>query len=92
MLKMTNFAKHNVAAHKSGFVDWITISSNLLFVMNYATNFEDFAKNTFYNRVRVIDYDVTGYLEGVEIVSMDYRRWKKEDRRRKMFHPRYWYR
>lgn len=59
--------------HKSGYVDWITLSSNLLFVMNYATNYEDFVKNTFYNRVRTVDYDVDGYLEGVEIVSMDYR-------------------
>ena len=59
--------------HQSGYVDWITLSSNLLFIMNYATNFEDFAKNTFYNRVRKEDYDVSGYLEGVEIVSMDYR-------------------
>lgn len=59
--------------HRSGYVDWITLSSNLLFIMNYATNFEDFAKNTFYNRVRREDYDVSGYLEGVEIVSMDYR-------------------
>ena len=59
--------------HKSGFVDWITISSNLLFVMNYVGSYEEFAKMTFYNRVRVVDYDVSGYLEGVEIVSMDYR-------------------
>lgn len=58
----------------SGFVDWFTLSSNLLFTMNYARNFEEFSKETLYNRVRMEDYSADGYLEGVERVSMDYRK------------------
>ncbi|MBQ9658593.1 MAG: DNA adenine methylase [Clostridia bacterium] len=60
--------------NKSGYVDWISLSSNLLFTMNYAHNFDEFRKSTLYNRLRKDDYDVEGYLDGVEIVSMDYRR------------------
>ena len=57
-----------------GAVDWLTLSSNLLFTMNYVQNFEAFSKETLYNRLRLTPYDATGYLEGVEVVSMDYRR------------------
>lgn len=60
--------------NKSGFVDWFSISSNLHFTMNYSHNMEEFRKETLYNRVRKDDYDTESYLEGVEIVSMDYRR------------------
>lgn len=59
--------------NKTGYVDWISISSNLHFTMNYSHNFEEFRKETLYNRLRKDDYDVEGYLEGVEVVSMDYR-------------------
>ncbi len=59
--------------NKSGYVDWFTISSNLHFTMNYSHNFEEFRKESLYNRVRLADYDADGYLEGVETVSMDYR-------------------
>lgn len=60
--------------NKSGYVDWFSISSNLLFTMNYAHSFEEFSKETLYNRMRLEGYDAEGYLEGVEVVSMDYRR------------------
>ncbi len=61
-------------ADKRGYVDWITLSSSLKFAMNYATSLEGFVKDTLYNSVRQSDYDATGYLEGVEIVKMDYRK------------------
>lgn len=57
-----------------GAVDWLTLSSNLLFTMNYVQSFEAFSKETLYNRLRLTPYDATGYLEGVEVVSMDYKR------------------
>ena len=60
--------------NKSGFVDWFSISSNLHFTMNYSHNFVEFSKETLYNRMRKDDYDAEGYLDGVEVVSMDYRR------------------
>lgn len=66
---------------QSGYVDYITISSSLLFSMNYATNYADLAKQTMYNVVRKNDYQpAPDYLTGVEVVNMDYRqlfdRWK----------------
>lgn len=42
---------------QSGFVDYITLSSSLLFSMNYATSYEQFAKQTIYNNVRQTDYN-----------------------------------
>lgn len=56
-----------------GFVDYITISSSVLFSMTYAISFETLAKETFYNKVRQSPYDGVGYFEGLEIVSMDYK-------------------
>lgn len=65
----------------TGYVDYITISSSLLFSMNYATNFDDLSKQTMYNVVRKNDYEpAPDYLSGVDVVCMDYRqlfdRWK----------------
>lgn len=66
---------------RSGYVDYITISSSLLFSMNYATNFDDLSKQTMYNVCRKNDYEpAPDYLAGVDIVCIDYRalfdRWK----------------
>ena len=58
---------------EEGYIDWVTISSSILFSMNYATNFEQLKKETFYNKVRLSDYCVDGYLEGVDRVKKDYR-------------------
>ena len=58
---------------EKGFVDCITISSSLLFSMNYVTEREEFAKSTFYNNVKQTDYVVDGYLDGVDRVKKDYR-------------------
>lgn len=58
---------------EKGFVDCITISSSLLFSMNYVTEKEQFAKQTFYNNVKQADYFVEGYLDGVDRVKKDYR-------------------
>lgn len=57
---------------KTGFVDYITLSSSLLFSMNYATTLEEFSKQTMYNCVRKANYDATGYLDGLEVVKADY--------------------
>lgn len=59
--------------NKSGYVDWITLSSNLLFTMNYVLNFEELKKATLYNRIRQAEYNAEGYLQCVETVSMDYK-------------------
>lgn len=60
-------------ADKAGFVDWITLSSSLKFTMNYGSCLDDFVNDTLYNNVRMSDYDAAGYLEGVEVVCLDYR-------------------
>lgn len=58
---------------EKGFVDYITLSSSLLFSMNYATSLAEFKKQTLYNRIRQSDYNAVGYLDGLEIVRIDYR-------------------
>lgn len=58
---------------KSGFVDYITLGSSLLFSGKRAICYDELAKHTMYNRVKMSNYDVEGYLEGVEIVSEDYK-------------------
>ncbi|WP_076752724.1 DNA methyltransferase [Elizabethkingia anophelis] len=58
---------------ESGFVDYITISSSILFSGNYANSIADLEKQTFYSRVPVVDYSAEEYLQGVEIVSIDYK-------------------
>ena len=60
-------------AHRNGYVDFITISSSLLFSMNYSTTLEDFCKMTLYNNIRKSKYEVSGYLDGIHVVRMDYK-------------------
>lgn len=60
--------------HRYGYVDYIALSSSLLFSMKYATNLEELRKETFYNTVRKCDYNpCLDYLDGLEIVSCDYK-------------------
>ncbi|MDE5651287.1 MAG: DNA adenine methylase, partial [Duncaniella sp.] len=56
-----------------GFVDYITLSTSLLFSMKYATSLEDMRKQTMYNRIKRSDYCAEGYLDGLVLESCDYR-------------------
>src|SRR5690606_29874798 len=56
-----------------GYVDYLTISSNLLFAMNYAHDLDTLQRQTFYNVMRGTPYDATGYLDGVERICQDYK-------------------
>lgn len=56
-----------------GFVDYITLSSSVLFSMKYVTSFEALSKETMYNCVKKDNYNCDGYLNNVEIVKYDYR-------------------
>lgn len=59
---------------KYGYVDYITLSSSLLFSMKYVTDLAGLRKETFYNTVRKCDYSpCLDYLDGLEVVSCDYR-------------------
>lgn len=58
---------------QTGFVDYITISSSLLFSANYADNLEILRKSTLYNNIKQTSYSCNNYLDGLEIVKHDYR-------------------
>ena len=57
-----------------GYLDFITISSSIMFSMKYCLNIEEICKETLYNRVRTTDYpECNDYLDGLTIVSADYK-------------------
>lgn len=58
---------------KRGYVDWLTISKSVMFTMHFMQSFEGIKGDTLYNNVVLGDYEVDGYLEGVETVRMDWR-------------------
>ncbi len=57
----------------TGFVDYQTISSSLLFAMNTVTDFKGLSKATLYNKIRKSNYNADGYLNGLKVVKMDYK-------------------
>lgn len=61
-------------ADARGYVDFITLSANLLFSGNYATSLREFEKVTLYQRMRSGEfYPATDYLDGLTIAHADYR-------------------
>ena len=60
--------------HNYGYIDYITLSSSIMFSMKYATEFADLEKETLYNNIRMTDFPpCEDYLEGLTITSCDYR-------------------
>jgi hypothetical protein len=57
----------------AGYVDYITISSSILFSMKYVLSCEQLHKETLYNVVKQSDYNATVYLDGLEIVCLCYK-------------------
>lgn len=58
----------------TGYVDFITLSSSLLFSMKYVLNSVEMQKETLYNNIRHSDYTLCpDYLSGLKITSRDYR-------------------
>ncbi|MGN2373472.1 DNA adenine methylase [Sphingobacterium spiritivorum] len=57
----------------TGYVDYITLSSNLLFSMNYAHSYKELERQTFYTVLRESPYNADGYLSGVDRVCLDYK-------------------
>lgn len=57
-----------------GYIDFITLSSSLLFSAKYVVNMADLKAETLYNNVKKTDYDVDPdiYLKGLDIVHCDY--------------------
>ena len=59
---------------QQGYVDYITLSSSLLFSMKYKTDLKGMRKETLWNVIRKTDYPpCDDYLQGLEVVSKDYR-------------------
>lgn len=59
---------------ESGYIDFITLSSSLMFSMKYKMTIEEMKSETLYNNVRKSDYAYCpDYLAGLEIESCDYR-------------------
>ena len=58
----------------NGYVDYITLSTSLLFSMKYANKFADLEKDTLYNNIKAADYPACqDYLDGLTITSCDYK-------------------
>lgn len=60
-------------ADEQGYVDYITLSSSILFSMKYVLSFQQLEKETLYNCVRQSNYDASGYLDELEVVSKCYK-------------------
>ena len=72
--KKEEILKRVEKADNEGYVDYITLSSSLLFGTRYVTSFEKLQKEpTLYNNVRMSDYIVDDYLDGLEVVNKDYK-------------------
>lgn len=69
----TAFLERIRQEEQTGAVDYITLSSSLLFSGKYALDLEELGKQSFYNNLRLSDYRCGGYLDGLEVVCCDYK-------------------
>ena len=68
------FARLEQEEREYGYIDFITISSALMFSMKYKLSIPEMKKEALYNKIRKADYPLsTDYLEGLDIVSADYK-------------------
>ncbi len=68
------FARLEQEEREYGYIDFITISSALMFSMKYKLSIPEMKKEALYNNIRKADYPLsTDYLEGLDIVSADYK-------------------
>lgn len=63
----TAFLERIRQEEQTGAVDYITLSSSLLFSGKYALDLEELGKQSFYNNLRLSDYRCGGYLDGLEV-------------------------
>lgn len=62
------------AEKEKKYIDYHTISTSILFTMNYFTSICELEKKTLYNCTRLKNYDLAnGYLDGLEMVNKDYK-------------------
>lgn len=68
------FARLEQEEREHGYIDFITISSALMFSMKYKQSIAEMKKEALYNNIRKSDYaDASDYLEGLTIASCDYK-------------------
>lgn len=61
------------AEKEKKYIDYHTISTSILFTMNYFTSILELEKMTLYNNCKLKNYSADGYLDGLEIVKKDYK-------------------
>ena len=75
------------------FVDYITLSSSVLFSANYVTSFDEMKKQSMWNNLVPQYQEANEYLNGLEVMSCDYRdlfdKYKNEDGVLFIFDPPY---
>lgn len=75
---LSKHIKQEILAHihaletQGEYIDYTTLSTYLLFTGNYARDFIELSKRTFYKRISVARLSAQGYLHGVERVSLDF--------------------
>lgn len=68
------FARLEQEERERGYIDFITISSALMFSMKYKLSIPEMKKEALYNNIRLTDYPTASdYLEGITVVSCDYK-------------------
>ena len=68
------FARLEQEEREYGYIDFITISSALMFSMKYVSSIPEMKRESLYNNLRLNDYPLADdYLEGLDIVSADYK-------------------
>ncbi len=60
---------------KYGYLDFITVSSLILFSAKYCNNMDEMRKETLYNNIRTTNYPICDdYLDGITVVKADYKK------------------
>jgi site-specific DNA-adenine methylase len=73
-LRKRIFARIEQEERVVGYVDFITLSSSIMFSMKYKLSVPEMQKETLYNSIRKSDYPTCpDYLDGLEITSCDYK-------------------
>lgn len=68
------FARIEQEERTVGYVDFITLSSSIMFSMKYKLSVPEMRKEVLYNSIRKSDYPACpDYLDGLEITSCDYK-------------------
>lgn len=68
------FARLEQEEREHGYIDFITVSSALMFSMKYKLSIPEMRKEALYNNIRQSDYPpASDYLEGITVVSCDYK-------------------